>query len=590
MIHLHFKPKLVETLRTYNGQQFRQDLGAGLLVGAMAIPLAIGFGIASIPLVPPAGIPSPAAMGLYTAIIAGFLISALGGSRVQIGGPTGAFIPIVAAIVLNQGLEGLWLATFLAGFILLALGIFKAGTFSRFIPLPVVIGFTSGISVIIALQQIKDLFGLRLSEPLSAETIGKVRQLWHYLPTYDPKTIGASILAFALILLIPTKWQPRMLILLIGSLLLNFAGWTTQPGREGLATIGSTFGHALNGRFVDAIPHGLPAIVPWKISWQLFRNAIPNAFVIAFLAAIESILSALATDKMIKDRHDPDQELMAQGIANCLVPWIGGLPVTGAIARSSANVQSGGGTPVAGMIHSLFLLAVLIVAAPLVSYVPLAILAVIMVHVAYRMFEYHQFDALRRVTRGELAIAGATFVLTVLVDLTYGVAFGLGVAALTMILRLKEISVLRVVRPESDPAMGRDSLRENSLPKEIVIFRIEGVFFYAVADDLPERVEKLLSARPETRVLIFRISKMLSIDFHGLVVLDEVLASLRSQGIHVIFCDAQPHPSTLMHKYKFLDDLGLENLCGDMESSLKRANDLISTEVFRRPEDAKKNT
>lgn len=544
----------------------------------MALPLAIGFGIASIPVNPPAGVPSPAALGLYTAIIAGFLISLLGGSRVQIGGPTGAFIPVVAGIVMAHGLPGLWLATFMAGLLLMVLGFSRAGSISRFIPVPVVIGFTSGIAIIIGLQQFKDLLGLKLEEPLPIEVPQKLYALFHHLNSWDGKTAAISGIFLAAIFFLPSRWSPRLAVLVAGSLLVHFLGLDARPDRAGLETIGSTFGIAQGRHFINAIPSGLPSLVSWNFSWELVRQVFPSALMITFLGAIESILSALATDKMIRDRHDSDQELIAQGLANCVVPWFGGIPVTGAIARSSTNVQSGGRTPVAGLVHAIILAVVVLAASPLVTYIPMAILAVILMHVACKMFEYHHFLELRKVTHGELAMAIVTFVLTVAVDLTWGVGFGLGVGAILLILRMREITTLRVVTPSTDRTMGPESLRHRSVPMEAMFFRMEGVFFYAVADDLPLRLEMALAKAPATRVIVLRMGKLLSLDFHGLLVLDELLRSLRSRGLHLLICDVQPHPATMLNKHGFLDEIGLENLCGNLEITLKRIEEILKRE------------
>ncbi|HEY5894237.1 MAG TPA: SulP family inorganic anion transporter [Chthoniobacterales bacterium] len=580
-----FRPKFIDVLAEgYSRSKLTNDVVAGLIVGLLAVPLAIGFGIASIPVTPPPGVPSPAAMGLYTAVVAGFLISALGGSRVQIGGPTGAFVPVIALIVSQHGLAGLWLATFMAGLLLLLLGIFRAGSFSRFIPLPVVIGFTSGIAVIIGVQQIKDLLGLHLDKPLPAETPEKLHALWEALPLTNLPTLAVSAACLLLVFAAPEKWRPRVLVLFVGAVVANVLGLVATPANpHGVATIGSTFGHPEGDQFVGAIPTGLPHLIPLQFSWGFVREMIPSAAVIAFLGALESILSAMATDKMIGDRHNADQELVAQGVANCVVPWIGGIPVTGAIARSSTNVQSGGRSPVAGIVHAVFLAAVLFFAGPLVSKIPLCVLAAILVHVAVRMFEFRHFVELRQVTRSELAIATATFLITVLTDLNYGVGFGLAVAAGTLILRLREITAMREVNPENDPDWLRDRSASEKLPEGVQVFQVAGVLFYAVADDLRFRVEKMLDAHPGTRLVILRTGKMLSIDFQGLTELEALMASLKERGVHLLLCDAQPHPSTMMMKHGFFDQLGLENLCGDLATAIRRAHQLLEERPTSKP-------
>ncbi|MDR1146986.1 MAG: SulP family inorganic anion transporter [Verrucomicrobiales bacterium] len=570
-----FHPKLVEVLRAgYTRRQFRADFASGIVVGLMAIPLAIGFGIASLPAGAETAV-SPATVGLTTAIIAGFIISALGGSRVQIGGPTGAFIPIVAGIVYAHGMTCLLMATLMAGILLIVMGALRAGAFSRYIPLPVVIGFTSGIAVIIAIQQIQPLLGIQLTA-LPPETFGKIKVLLAHCGQLSPLTTVFSTVCVAALFLLPPKWNPRVLVLVAAALFANLFGWTQTPLHDGLATIGSTFGQVLGDRFVGAIPSGLPHFVSWDISWNLVREAVPSAMVIAFLGAVESILSAMATDKMIKDRHNSDQELIAQGIANCVVPWFGGLPATGAIARSSTNVQSGGRTPVSGLIHAVFLLAVVLVAAQWVAYIPMCVLAAILLHVAYKMFEAHHFNALRKVTRSELLIAIVTFLLTVCVDLNVGVGFGLAVAALTLILRLKEITIMRPIGAGAQLAAERPEEQAALESPAILQFRFEGILFYAVSDDFSAQLDRALLRRPLTRVLILRVERLLALDFEGLMLLEETHASLRAKGIQLILCNAQPHPTRMMYKHRFLEKLGMENLCGDIHHAVQRARKILA--------------
>ena len=491
--------------------------------------------------------------------------SLFGGSRVQVGGPTGAFVPIVAVIAERHGLAGLWLATFLAGLILIGLGLVRAGAFSRFIPLPVVIGFTSGIAVLIGIQQIKDLGGLKIVGALPAEGWEKIVAITRGLPFFDPTTLTVSVVGLMAIFLIPERWRPRVAVLIIGTIAVTTLGLAALPDRAGLATIGSTFGHPAGTHFAGAVPAGIPPLIPIEWSWEMVKRVFPSAMVIAFLGAIESILSALSTDKVIKDHHNSDQELLAQGLANCFIPWLGGLPITGAIARSSTNVQSGGRSPVAGIVHALFLALVLLLAGPLVERIPICILAIILMHVAVKMFESRGFAELRRVTRGEMIVAVVTFLLTALIDLNWGVGFGLGVSAVASILRLKEITVIRPVRIETDG---------DGNPLPAIVFRVEGMLFYAVADEFLEKIERALDLDPSARALILRINKMVSLDFQGLKALHDLHALCRGRGVELILCDTQPHPMRMMHKDGFIDRLGLENVCGDFEDAMKRAEDL----------------
>ncbi|MDR0534065.1 MAG: STAS domain-containing protein [Verrucomicrobiales bacterium] len=572
---ISFRPKLVEVLQEgYTKRQLHTDLVSGIVVGLMAIPLAIGFGIASIPQGTASSV-SPATVGLTTAIIAGFIISALGGSRVQIGGPTGAFIPIVAGIVYAHGMTTLWAATLMAGILLIVMGALKAGSFSRYIPLPVVVGFTSGIAVIIGIQQVQPMLGLQLEHGLPPETLGKIKMLAMNIHHLSPLTAIFSAACVVALFSFPQKWNPRISVLVLATLIANLFGLTQTPDHAGLATIGSTFGKIFDGKYIDAIPSGLPQLVQWDISWPLIREAIPAAMTIAFLGAVESILSAISTDKMIKDRHNPDQELLAQGIANCVVPWFGGLPATGAIARSSTNVQSGGRTPVSGMVHAVFLLVVMLVASQWVAYIPMCVLAAILLHVCYKMFEAHHFNALFKVTYSELAIAVATFLLTVCVDLNVGVGFGLAVAAVTLIMRLKEITIMRPIDSGAQLAAERAGGSNLAGSPEILQFRFEGVLFYAVADDFASQLERAIRQQLSTRVVILRVERMLALDFEGLVLLEEIYESLMAKGIHLVLCNTQPHPARMMYKHRFLEKLGMENLCGDMHHALQRAQEIL---------------
>jgi SulP family sulfate permease len=571
-----FRPKLVDVLKKgYSRSQFRTDIFSGIIVGLMAIPLAIGFGIASIPEGTASSV-SPATVGLTTAILAGFIISALGGSRVQIGGPTGAFIPIVAGIVYAHGMTCLWMATLMAGILLIVMGALKAGAFSRYIPLPVVVGFTSGIAVIIGIQQIQPMLGLHIQGGLPPETLEKIKVLASNLHHLTPLTAIFSAACVAGLFLLPDRWRPRVTVLVVATLIANLFGWTQTPTNSGLATIGSTFGKIFDGQFVGAIPSGFPKLVNWDISWSLVREAIPSAMIIAFLGAVESILSAMSTDKMIKDRHNSDQELVAQGIANCIVPWFGGLPATGAIARSATNVQSGGRTPVSGIVHALFLLVIMLVASKWVAYIPMCVLAAILMHVSYKMFEAHHFNALFKVTYSELVIAIVTFLLTVCVDLNVGVGFGLAVAALTLIMRLKEITIMRPISMGGQLAAERPEEKAVLASPEILQFRFEGILFYAVADDFTSQLERAIRQRPLTRVVILRVERMLALDFEGLVLLEETHQWLRGKGIHLVLCNTQPHPTRMMYKHRFLEKLGMENLCGDMHHALQRAREIIA--------------
>lgn len=565
----------------YSFSLFKKDLMAGIIVGMMALPLAIGFGLAAIPAPLPPTAPSPAVMGLYTAIAAGLIVAFLGGSRVQVSGPVAAFIPVVAMIVYEQGLSGLWLATFLAGVILVLLGLARAGGFSRFIPLPVVIGFMAGLGALLVLQQAKDLLGLHPEKPLPPDTFARLRELWGALGTFHGPTALVSAAGLAAVFLIPAKWNPRLAVLFLGTLLVHMLGLADHPGDPGLATIGSTFGYPLGDRYVGAVPQEWPALQPLFLSFGQIRAVLPAAFTLAFLAGLESVRAALATDAMLKDRHDSDQELVAQGIANLVVPWLGGLPAAGAIGRGLAGVQSGASTPVAAVIQACVLLLVLWLAGPMVAEVPMAVLAAILVHAAFRMLEAHHIRSLRQLTRIELALAAAAFLMTVLADMSLGAAFCLTAGAAVMVGRLRDITVLR---PLPLQETGLSWLPSNFNPREVLVLRVEGDFFYAVADDLPLKVEREWAKHPELRVLVLQASRMLAADFHGVAVLAELHRFLKKRGVHLVFCGAQPQPSRMMHRLGFLDELGMENFCGDLESGLRRASLILEVprgELFK---------
>ncbi len=473
-----FKPKLIECLHGYDRRTFFSDLAAGVTVGIVALPLAIGFGIAS-------GV-TPA-QGLWTAIIAGAIIAAFGGSKVQIGGPTGAFVPILAGIVAIHGYAGLALATIMAGIFLVAMGALKLGSLIKFIPYPVIAGFTSGIAIIIFVGQLKEF--LELDAQMPHHTLEQVWAIMQHLGETHGPALALGLLALAILILWPKKWQavPASIVAVIVPTIVVVA---MHPGMQ---TIGTKFG---------GIPSGFPALNVPHFSFAQIQELMAPALTIAVLGAIESLLSAMVADGMIETRHDSNQELIGQGLANIVTPFFGGISATGAIARTATNIRSGGKTPVAGIVHSVTLLIIVLVAAPLAKFIPLAALSAVLFVVAYRMGEWDNFSELARGPKSDFFVLLLTFVLTVTFDLTIAVGVGLATAGALFVKRMEEITQIRLVTPESELELGGDSIREKNVPEGVLVFRIEGPFFFGVAEKLESALARALRV---PRVVIFRV-------------------------------------------------------------------------------------
>ncbi|MDD5200597.1 MAG: SulP family inorganic anion transporter, partial [Terrimicrobiaceae bacterium] len=480
-----FRPKILDCLQGYTSAQFFGDLAAGVTVGIVALPLAMAFAIAS-------GVKPEA--GIFTAVIAGFLISALGGSRVQIGGPTGAFVVIVYGILAKYGAGNLAICTVMAGCMLLVMGATKMGAMIKFIPYPVTMGFTSGIAVLIFTTQIKDFFGLRVDQ-VPPEFIEKLNVLGSHLTTLQWQTAALAAASLLIIVLWPKGWAR----FLPGSIVALVAGtaavaWFHIP----VETIGTRFG---------GIPQGLPQMHVPEFSWANIQTLFQPALTIAILAAIESLLSAVVADGMIDDRHDSNQELMAQGLANIFSPLFGGIAATGAIARTATNVKIGGRTPVAGIIHAITLLVILLVAAPLAKFIPLAALSAVLVVVAFNMGEWHHFARLLKWPKGDAAVFLAAFGLTVLIDLTVAVEVGLALAGVLFIKRISETTQIMAVDEASETEGSQHSLVGREVPNGVLIFRVFGAFFFGVADRLETALKR---AHQEPKVLILRMRKVLA--------------------------------------------------------------------------------
>jgi SulP family sulfate permease len=541
-------PRSIECLHGYSARKFSHDLVAGLTVGLVALPLAMAFAIAS-------GVTPQA--GLYTAVVAGFLISALGGSRTQIGGPTGAFVVIVAGIVVKFGVAGLALVGVMAGVLLLIMGFTGLGTAVKFIPRPVTIGFTNGIALLIASTQIKDFLGLT-TPPVPSEFFSRIKLLLHYTGTMRWQTVAVAATSLAIILLWPriTKRLPGSIV----ALLLSTA--VVAAFHLPIETIGTKFG---------GIPQGFPHFALPNFRAEHILPLLPSAFTVALLAAVESLLSAVVADGMSGDRHNSNMELVAQGIANIASPLFGGIPATGAIARTATNIRSGALTPVSGIVHALTLLTILLVAAPLARFVPLATLAAVLFVVAYNMGEWREISTILRLSRTDIAVWITTFALTVLADLTVAVGVGMALAALLYIYRIAETTTVAPVTPEYLADGQAHILQDKDIPSNVTILRIHGPFLFGTTEKLID-VTKDLSQFGE--VVILRLRNMTALDATGIHALEQFSDRLHKAGKTLLLCGARDQPSRLISRSDFLEHLGPENVLPHVQAALARAKEL----------------
>jgi SulP family sulfate permease len=538
-------PRSVECLRGYTFKQFTQDLVAGLTVGMVALPLAMAFAIAS-------GVPPQA--GLYTAVVAGFLISALGGSRTQIGGPTGAFVVIVAGIVVKFGMGGLALVGIMAGFLLLIMGFTGLGSAVKYIPRPVTIGFTNGIALLIASTQIKDFFGMK-TPPVPSEFLARIRMLCYYAGTTRWQTVAVAACSLIVILL----W-PRFTKRLPGSIVALFLSTALVAGfRFPIESIGSKFG---------GIPQGFPPLTLPNFQAAHLLPLLPSACTVALLAAVESLLSAVVADGMSGDRHNSNLELVAQGVANIASPLFGGIPATGAIARTATNIRSGALTPVAGMVHALTLLAILLVAAPLARFVPLATLAAVLFVVAYNMGEWREIGTILRLSKTDIAVWFTTFALTVFADLTVAVGVGMTLAALLYIYRIAETTTVAPVTREYLQDGQAHILQDKDIPSNVTILRIHGPFLFGTTEKLREATRDL---KPFGDVVILRLRNMTALDATGIHALEQFSDRLHKAGKTLLLCGARDQPSRLISGSDFLKHVGAENVLPHVQAALARA-------------------
>jgi SulP family sulfate permease len=551
---IRFRPRLLDELRGYDRTRFVGDLSAGLTVAAVALPLAMAFAIAS-------GLKPEA--GLFTAVVAGFLISALGGSRVQIGGPAGAFVVVVYAIVERYGVANLLLATMLAGAAMLLMGAFRLGNLVRFVPVSIVIGFTNGIAVLIILSQLPDFFGLRTGA-LPADFFHKLRALAQAAHTADPVTLALGVASLAAIWIWPRLWRSGAGALSgamrhVPGTIIGLAAGTAAVAMFDLKieTIGTRFG---------GIPQSLPPFAWPHLGWPELSNVVGPAFTIALLGSIESLLCARVADSVIEDRHDPNQELMAQGIANIAAPLFGGFCATGTIARTMTNVRSGARTPVAGIVHAAALLVVVLLAAPLADHIPLATLAAVLLYVAYYMGEWHEFARLWQFSNYYRLILLSTFLLTVVVDLTVAVQVGLVLACLFYIARISSLTRVEPIAEVEESVAGVNA-------REVEAFRIFGSLFFGAIS----KMDGLLDPRRRTpRVTLLDLGQLLNMDTTGLEALETLHGMLEKRGGHLILCAVQPQPKGLLARSGLLAELGAGNVVPTLADGWRRARELAS--------------
>jgi sulfate permease, SulP family len=551
-------PKSVIQLRNYNRHKFLSDLIAGVTVGLVALPLAMAFAIAS-------GVPPQA--GLYCAIVTGFLISALGGSKTQIGGPTGAFVVVVAGIIAKHGIDGLFMCTMMAGVLLVLLGVTGMGTMVKYFPRPVVVGFTNGIAILIASTQIRDFFGLKM-DLVPGDFFHRMQAFGAAWNTFSVPATAVSILSSA-VMVFCLKYARKI----PGAILVTFgATAAVMLLHLNVETIGSRFG---------GIPKGLPTIVVPQFHYDVFRQLLSPAFTVAMLGAIESLMSAVVSDRMSNDKHNPNVELIGQGVANIISPLFGGLPATGAIARTATNVRSGAKTPVAGIIHAFTLLAIVLFAAPLVKSVPLAALASILMIVAYNMGDWEEIPEILKLSAADIAVWLLTLTLTVVTDLTFAVEVGMVLAALMFIRKVSRTTTVSPVTKDYVEDSRVHVLQGKDIPDYAIVYRIHGPFLFGATDKFADILHSIDKLPP---IVILRLRNMTAIDATGLGAIRDLADTLHESGRSLLLCGAREQPSQLMKQAEFERHVGPENICGSITEAIERA-----AEVYRQHYASKKS-
>ena len=550
-------PRLFMLPKGYGGRALARDVVAGVTGGLVALPLAMAFAISS-------GLPPQA--GIYTAVVAGFLISALGGSNVQIGGPTGAFVVVVFGIIARHGLDGMFMCTLVAGVLLVLMGLTGMGAAVDYLPRSVVVGFTNGIALLIASTQIKDLLGLHIARP-SGVFVSRLIEVARSLDTLSPAAtvLGVATLAVVIVFQKYLRAVPGAIVALVGGTLAVYL--LKLP----VETIGTRFG---------GIPAGLPPLHIPQFHAEMIPPLLPSILTVAMLGAIESLMSATVADRMTGDRHNPNVELIAQGVANIAAPLVAGLPATGAIARTATNIRAGGRTPVAGIVHALTLLVILLVAAPLARDVPLAVLSGILLVVAYNMGEWGEIPDLLKLSKGDISVWLATFALTVFADLTVAVEAGMILAAL-LVVRKIAITTTVTEETEADVEAARAHLvQDKDIPDYVTVFRIQGPFLFGSLDKLGE-ITRALDRLP--RIVILRLRNMTAIDGSGLGALEDLADRLHATGRTLILCAAREQPARLMSQAEFGRHVGEKNICADFDTALERAR-VVHTKLTGRGE------
>ena len=545
-------PKSVILLRTYDRHKFLSDAIAGVTVGLVALPLAMAFAIAS-KLSPQAGI--------YCAIVTGFLVSLLGGSKTQIAGPTGAFVVVVAGIVDKHGVDGLFVCTMMAGVLLLLLGVTGMGTAVKYFPRPVVVGFTNGIAILIASTQIRDFFGLHL-DSVPGDFFHRMAALGRAFPTLNWQATLLAITSLVIMVLC-LKFARKI----PGAIVVCFGATAAVAAfRLQVETIGSRFG---------GIPKGLPHIVVPSLHYDTMRQLFSAAFTVAMLGAIESLMSAVVSDKMSNDKHNPNVELMGQGVANIISPLVGGLPATGAIARTATNVRSGAKTPVAGMIHALTLLAIVVFAAPLVKDVPLSALAAILLMVAYNMGDWEEIGEILKLSAADIAVWLLTLTLTVVTDLTFAVEVGMVLAALMFIRKVSRTTTVTRVTRDYVADSSIHVLQGKDIPPYATVYRVHGPFLFGATDKFQDILRELGQLPP---IVILRLRNMTAIDATGLGAIEELADEVQASGRTLLLCGAREQPSQLMQQAEFERHVGKENIVPSITDAIRRSNDLYNSQ------------
>lgn len=556
----NYTPQLLISLQTYNKEKFLNDLMAGLIVGIVALPLALAFGIAS-------GV-SPE-KGLLTSILAGFIVSFLGGSSVQIAGPTGAFIVIVYNTVQNYGLEGLIVTTVMSGLILILMGVLKLGIVIRFIPYPIIVGYMSGIAVIIFSTQMKDFFGMNITEVIPPDFIGKWAVYVRNIETTDFWTFGVALLSLLLIIFSPkiSKKVPGSLIAVCFITLLAYL-LRHYFEIDSIKTIGDQF------TLASELPH---ITNQFAFNIELINNLFPTAFTLAILGSIESLVSATVADGATGEKHNSNLELMAQGVANIIVPLFGGIPATGALARTMTNVNNGGRTPVAGIIHSIFLMIIVLFLGGLTKHIPMACLASVLIIVAYNMSEWRSFLHLLKNTKSDVVVLLATFSLTLIFDLTIAIEVGLILAVFLFLKRMNEVTHVTVIKDELDLSQETEFTHEDekiSLPKGVEVYEIDGPFFFGMANKFDESMRVI---GDKALIRIIRMRKVPFIDSTGIQNLKSLCEKSLNDEIYIILSGVKPNVHTMIKKSNIPDMIGEENICANITLAMERANVVLAT-------------